>query len=299
MLKEELQFDAYVARTDQRLRSVPESIFEQLRNTEYFLFIDFSREKIHNEYRGSLFSHQELAIAAFLEIDNDVLVFQEKGIMERDGMIGAFQANAIPFQKRCDLVEIIKQQVKEKWKNNWRRKLTLEQANDPDCEAVLQRSGTVGYFFHIKVRNRHIRATARNCYAYLRSVKDATDQMARFEAAELRWAGCFFPNAIIPPGNFIRRFDAVWFDSGEPLRPRFNVLSDWPQSIPNLRGPGIWELEYAVISDNVPGSTIKLSLDVRPDNTVRLGQSQPVAVINLAAEAIDRFNRRRAMNEGH
>jgi hypothetical protein len=209
-----LQFEAYVARTDQRLRSVPENVFERLRNTEYFLFIDFRREKIDNEYRGSLFSHQELAIAAFLEIDNDVLVFQEKGVMERDGMIGAFQANAIPFPGRSNLVETIEQHVKENWRNDWRRKLALEQANDPDCEAVQRTSGTVGYFFHIKVRNRHIRATARNCYSYLRSVRDATGHMTQFEAAELRWAGCYFANAIIPSGNFVRRFDALWFDSG-------------------------------------------------------------------------------------
>jgi hypothetical protein len=46
---EKLRLEAYVALTDQRLRSVPENIFERLRNTEYFLFIDFCREKIDNQ----------------------------------------------------------------------------------------------------------------------------------------------------------------------------------------------------------------------------------------------------------
>jgi len=297
MLKEEFQFEPYLALADQRLRSVPENIFERLRNSEYFLIIDFRREKVDKEYRGSLFSHQELAIAAFLEFDNDVLIFQEKGVMQRDGMIGAFQANAIPFKRRSDLVETIAKHVKKKWHHDWRRKLVLQQANDPDCEAVQQKSGTVGYFFHILMRNRHIRTPARDCCAYLRSVRDATGRMTRFEASKLRWAGCFFPNAIIPPGNFVRRFDALWFDSSSPLCPRLNILSDWPRSFPNLRGPGTWELEYEVISNNVPGSTIKLGLDLRADNTIRFGHSKRVRIINMSAQEIVSFNQRRACAE--
>ncbi|MGO9271518.1 MAG: hypothetical protein ACLQOO_14865 [Terriglobia bacterium] len=298
-----LDFEAYVAVYDQTLRSIREAVFEHLLNqTEYLLFIDFRRERIEgtSEYRGSLFSHQELAIASFLELDNDILVFQEQGVMERDGMMGAFQANVSDaegtrFSDRSVLLERIEQRVQKKWRSDWRRKLALEQADDPNCEAVPQTCGTTGYFFHIRVRNRHIRATARNCYAYLRSVKDtATGQITPFEAAELRWAGYYFPNAIIPPGECTRRFDAVWFDSSGPQYPRFNIYSDWPRCLPGLQGPGSWELEYEVISDNVPGSTIKLPLDVCADHTVCFGQLHPpVEITRLSPQQIARFNEER------
>jgi hypothetical protein len=67
-----LGFDPYVAVDVQTLRGLRESIFAQLENSEYFIFVDFKREKLAdnlNEYRGSLFSHQELALASYLDID--------------------------------------------------------------------------------------------------------------------------------------------------------------------------------------------------------------------------------------
>ena len=186
-------------------------------------------------------------------------------------MIGAFQANADLFSDRSDLVERIKNRAGEKWRNDWRRKLVLDQADDPACEIVPQRSGTTGSFFQIKVKNRHIRAAARNCYGYLRSIRDAvSNQTIPFEAAELRWAGYDFPNALISPRECYRKLDAVWFDSSDPLHPRFKMFSDWPRCLPNLRGPGSLELEYEVISENVPGSRITLSMDVRDNGEICL-----------------------------
>src|SRR5438874_9303687 len=67
---EELGFDTYIAVQRQSLRSLRENIFEHLRDAEYFLFVDFPREELipldgtQHERRGSLFSHQELAIAS-------------------------------------------------------------------------------------------------------------------------------------------------------------------------------------------------------------------------------------------
>jgi hypothetical protein len=290
----ELGYEAYLAVYDQTLRSLRENIFAKLGDqAEYFLFVDLCRERLDADgnCRGSLFSHQELAIASFLGFDNDALVFQEEGLLERDGMIGAFQANATSFPNRSGLMDVIRKRVESQWRKDWRRKLVLEQADDPDCEAVPQRSGGTGFFFHIRVKNRHIRATARNCYAFLRSVRDAsTSETRAFEATELRWAGYDFPNAIIPPGNCTRRFDAVWFHSASPRDPRFNIFSDWPRNVPRLQSPGSWVLEFEVVSDNVPGSILPLRLDVGPANSVRFGESQPVEITQLTDAQINCFN---------
>ena len=77
---EKLGYEPYLAVDEQSLRSLRENIFERLRDrTEYFLFVDFCREKIGDgpDCRGSLFSHQELAIASFLDFGDDFLAFQE------------------------------------------------------------------------------------------------------------------------------------------------------------------------------------------------------------------------------
>src|SRR2546425_642183 len=79
-----LGFAPYIATKQQTLRGLKEEIFERLRAAEYFLFVDFKREGLVTGsplsgffkkilHRGSLFTHQELAIAAYL--DKEVIAF--------------------------------------------------------------------------------------------------------------------------------------------------------------------------------------------------------------------------------
>jgi hypothetical protein len=121
---EALGFDTYIAVQRQSLRSLRENIFERLRNTEYFLFIDFAREELvsadgkRGERRGSLFAHQELAIASYLEID--VPAFRENVVWDRDGILGHLQANSIVFTDRSALPDQVVNEVDHRWKSNWR-----------------------------------------------------------------------------------------------------------------------------------------------------------------------------------
>src|SRR5208283_363343 len=93
-------FEPYIAVAEQSLKGVKENIFTKLRSSEYFLFIDFKRERLFKgndpfvdtgAHRGSLFSHQELAIAAFQ--DYDVLAFQEASVKKDDGILKFIQTN--------------------------------------------------------------------------------------------------------------------------------------------------------------------------------------------------------------
>jgi len=87
---DKLGFDPYVAVQEQTLRGLKENIFRQLSYSQYFIFVDFKREKLEDKdamYRGSLFSHQELALASYLDIP--VLALQETGIKKNDGILRA------------------------------------------------------------------------------------------------------------------------------------------------------------------------------------------------------------------
>jgi hypothetical protein len=90
----QLGFDSYIAVQEQTLRGLVENIFGRLAASEYLVFIDFMREQLADspDHRGSLFSHQELAVAAFLELD--VAAFQEIGVRRLDGMIRFVQASS-------------------------------------------------------------------------------------------------------------------------------------------------------------------------------------------------------------
>ncbi|MHC1635988.1 MAG: hypothetical protein ACXQTS_05140, partial [Candidatus Methanospirareceae archaeon] len=61
----EMDFDPYIAIEEQTLRGIKENIFKRLQESEYFIFIDFKRERLYKpkngdfedtgEHRGSLF----------------------------------------------------------------------------------------------------------------------------------------------------------------------------------------------------------------------------------------------------
>lgn len=61
------QFEPYVAVRDTTVRGLNENIMRALEDSEYFLFVDFKREPDEEQScTCSLYSHQELAIAAYL-----------------------------------------------------------------------------------------------------------------------------------------------------------------------------------------------------------------------------------------
>lgn len=277
-------------------KALRENIFERLRDSEYFLMVDFRREAICSEppviageacpnskpdHRGSLFTHQELAIASYLDLN--ILAFQEDGVRRLDGLLGHLQVNAIPFFDRADLLSIVERSIEEeRWQNNWRNQLILADVNDSGVR-VPKRSGRMAIYFHLQVTNRHERAAAQNCYAYLRSVSKAvTNEQVPFEPVELKWRGYTFPNVSIRPGA-CRVFDAIWFDPADPLRPLFSAHTDWMGCIPDLRGPGSWNLEYEVVSDNVPGAKGSFCLDIDSNRNVKFGSRRSQILIGDVA----------------
>ncbi len=136
---EQLGFSPYVAVNEQSLRGLKENIFEQLRSSEYFIFVDFKRERLvceHPEevYRGSLFSHQELALASYLDIP--VLAFQESGVKKDDGIIRFLQTNAEQFTDRHFLPDVIAERVRAlRWNSGSRNELVLVREPDQYIDA--------------------------------------------------------------------------------------------------------------------------------------------------------------------
>jgi hypothetical protein len=282
---DQLGFDPYVAVQEQTLRGLTENIFDRLARSEYYIFIDFKREELANTsppvHRGSLFSHQELALAAYLRIP--VLAFQEVGVKQMDGIMRFLQANATPFTDRNLLASVIADKVNERrWAPHWRCELELDR--DPtqfsDANRVEQTlEGKLQYytgrFFHIDVRNRHIDKAATNCYVYLSRVCNlATGQEIPLKTIEFKWAGYTLPNAHILP-NQSRRFDAFWIDHRSPGQLEFNVFSDSTEYVPRVGGEGRYSLEYVVISDNFPPAkgTFTLNLGNSLDRTTLLGSA--------------------------
>jgi len=260
-------FEPYVATKQQTLRGLKENIFNRLSESEYFLFVDFRREQIQDIpdsacFRGSVFSQQELAVAAHQDID--VIAFQEEGVKPLEGILAFMQANCIRFNDRGTLPAKVLEVVKDrKWSSKWKNSLSIEAEVNVHRNVLRQPENVYADFYHLIVRNNHLMKTARNVYGYLECVTDLkTGARVDFEAAEFKWAGYTLPNATIPPER-TRKLDAFWLPYKYPNNPQFNAFTDSTQFIPRLHGPGEWQLEYSVISDTVHGASkqFRLHLD--------------------------------------
>jgi hypothetical protein len=257
----ELGFEPYVATAKQTLSGVKESIFPELENSEYFLFIDFKREHLANEKfcRGSLFSHQELAIASYL--GKQVIAFQEDGVKQRDGLMGFLQSNAIQFTDRQELPDAIADEIKKhQWNPRWKDQLLLVREVGQHVDVTTGRPNfqtkimeqVPTRFFHITVKNLNPRKMATNCYAYLEKAEQVTEtgkESIRLKTIELKWEGYTLPNAVIA-ANHERSFDAFLVFKDTPSKAHFNVFCDSALVIPRLLSGKDFLLTYGVISEN-------------------------------------------------
>ena len=279
---EKMGFEPYIAVGEFSLKSVKENIFRRLGESEYFIFIDFKRERLFkpkngnfedtSKHRGSLFSHQELAIATFLDIE--ALAFQEEGVKEDDGILKFIQANCIKFKDRHLLPDVIAEKVRERgWNPNWRKELLLERDDSDWEDAIDFRVNKKSRWYHIKVKNLHRQKIGRDCVAYLEKIKDlSTGEEKSPELVEFKWKGVNSPRVAIPPKEF-RYLDAfhVYYDSQNIVHLGINpFVVDFSgyYELYKLRGPGTFELTYIVFSENFSPAkaTFKLQIGEQLDD---------------------------------
>lgn len=260
----DMGYEPYVAVEEQTLKGVKENIFSQIETSEYFIFIDFKRERILGSqeeiHRGSLFSHQELALASYLEIQ--LFALQENGVKKDDGLLRFLQGNCTAFTDRHHLPSIIADGiVRRGWRNNWKNALSLHRDQGQYSDARIK-PDTFARFFHICVKNLHLKKHAINCYVYLESVIDtATKELIPIQTVEFKWAGYVLPNACILANSY-RLFDAFFVIHQSPNNIMFNIYTDSGHYVPRIEGSGDYEFTYIVISENFPLTRDKFKVHI-------------------------------------
>lgn len=248
---DELGYDPYVAGHEQTLRGIRENIFAQLESSEYFVFIDFKREQLANraECRGSLFSHQELAIASYLELP--VIAFQQEGVLSLDGLLGFIQANCRKFTSPDEVSDLLTEEItKAQWSPGWKNELFIEFDPAEISDANVRNVGNrPAHFFPLKVCNRHLRKIAVNCTGYLYSVRTVPGEPMILRTVEMKWGGYEYPTVNILPASH-RVLDGFFVFHDAPQKPEFNCLTDSSRYYPNLNGPGTFEFTYLIASEN-------------------------------------------------
>jgi hypothetical protein len=123
ILRDEFHLDPYVATDVQGLNDIMK-ITEQLRSSDYYLFVDFFRKK--TDLPISLFTHQELALAHHLGF-TDIIVLKEKGTPS-EGFLRYLQTNPADFDGEDDLFSKVRRMVRQRqWKRTYSRNLVVEE----------------------------------------------------------------------------------------------------------------------------------------------------------------------------
>lgn len=256
ILRGEYGYEVYVAREQVSLEGIKEAIFPQLREAEYLLFIDFPREKLSKgECRGSLFSHQELAIAAFLE--TAYMGFRHKSV-RREGLSAFLLSNVPEFESETELPQLLRAEIARRsdWRPRWRKQLRLSRPDPSEGDDMVTTVRTDGgpanlpvRFFHLTVENLHRDKMAVGCTAYVENIGDVeTGEPIDFRPAELKWAGTRLPSVPIPAGRS-RDLDACCILARDPGTIHFVSLSDSGKHMAPVSGRPV-DVSYVVLSEN-------------------------------------------------
>jgi hypothetical protein len=239
-------FIAYFAEEVHSLEALTENIFHHLKRSEYFVFIDFKREEIPGgKFRGSMFVNQEIAVAAFLDIET--VGFHETGVI-REGVIEYLIANPIYFNDKKDFIKKLKESTKD-WRPDWRNELSLEFLRVvPNVMTVESRKLTDWY--HLQVRNNHHSKYARNCVAYVLEIRNIdTGEEINPGNFELTWAGTgLFEKHILP--RRAAEVDAFLIYQGEDtIKFQHRPSTSTQYRMPNL-SKGNYLITYLIASEN-------------------------------------------------
>lgn len=253
-----LGYDVFFAPNVQTSEPVTRVVFEELRSSDYYVLVDFQRETLYmpggttpSGIRGSLFSHQEFAIACFLGIP--IAPFQQSGVEEIRGVVGHVMGNSIRFNGKAEAAQIVRQHIAEKLsRNEWtlrsRNQLDLViAADDPDKIDQWPNNFEVTHR-HLNVENLHWRKPATGCYAYLEKMKHRRSGVeVPLYTCELKWEGTSSQGIRIAPGGK-RGLDAAVLVRRPFIALLFKPQTDASNHIVRVDSPAELEVTYAVCS---------------------------------------------------
>jgi hypothetical protein len=210
-----LGFCPYVAIESHSSKGLTENIFSHLATAEYFLFVDFRRDRIAEKhgarYRGSLFTNQELGVASFIQ--SDLLPFVQSKI-RREGILDAIQGNAISFSYAKKVPLLVREHVlKEKWDPGHRRELRIESGVEIDHALLPKRFRIITpgeyVYYHLKLRNLHTRILATNCIIQIAGARGPSfASSSMLDVIELKFKHITSPQVTLPSGT-ARAFDGI------------------------------------------------------------------------------------------
>lgn len=266
----EKDFEVYFAEEIHNSKPLLLSIFQASRDSEYF--VAFNPYRKETGEIGSLFVQQEIAIAAFL--DMPLLYFCQKGVNKTIGMSGGLHLNGISI----DRPEEMKQHL-DKVTNNWdstsKNQLFLEFNNPHKSIPVVNYPGQpLSNWYHITVINGSVYKHAKNCRAYVESIRDIKQRktVQIDYQQELIWAGTG-THTIFITKKVKRDVDVIWTIQGSKIWQFQFLQTSTVYAYPNL-GEDRYRIVFSVISDNFLDARLEVILELLNDQANVISQKQ-------------------------
>jgi hypothetical protein len=262
---ESRDFVVYLAEQVHSLEGLTENIFRNLSDSDYFIFVDFRREKIKEEkgediYRGSLFVNQEIATATLLKLPT--LGFRQRDI-QLEGVLKFIIANAFEFDTWEDIRPLLESETKH-WNPLSRNRLDIE------FEGLKQKSRNINTliapnkvikadWYHLQVTNLNNHKHALGCQGFVSKIrKGKSRQELKLGIFELIWSGMGRMEVDIPTKSK-RELDAFFYSHEDGKIHFHHYTSSMNYTMPAL-DPNEYEIEYTIISDNFPTTTADFNL---------------------------------------
>lgn len=260
-------FRPYVALEVQSIQDINSGIIGELRRSDYYVFIDFRREPLEGhgtpspEHRGSLFSHQELAIAYAMGFEH-CLFFRERDV-RLEGMGMYMASNATIFESRAEVQELVARAAEERrWTPDYSRNLVAARIHYPD-KRINFRGELLGRALHVDIENRRPDLGAAGTLARLAELRpEGEDWHLSPNRAPLKATGQpGFQQTIWPKSH--GAFDLLFVDESTGRCRIFlnNALDITPRPV-LLDAPGDYLLRYEVFAEGfeVIQFTVKASV---------------------------------------
>ncbi len=252
LLKQKFNLDYYLAFKIQGLDDIMK-ITEELKTSDYYLFIDFRRRDKKKDLPCSLFTHQELALAHHLGF-KEIIAFQEKGAPS-EGFLKYILANPEPFKNEDELLRKIEELVDErKWTRNYSRNLIVQIFPNPKNPwQYADRTGSSSdYIWHANIENRRPDVAAVNTVCILDYIEFPNGKKENCDdRSYLKWAGQIeYQRTILPEDYgtldiFAVRADqtGIYLHSTRDVTPRTPIIA---------ASSGNYRLCYKVFSEGFP-----------------------------------------------
>ncbi len=250
LLRDEFRLDTYLAFKTQSLGDIM-TITEELRSSDYYLFVDFLRAPAGNQDLAcSLFTHQELALAHHLGF-RDMIALQQKGA-PLEGFLKYVLSNPESFESHDELMEKVKGLVRARgWSPTYSRNLVL---------ADIQMYGPLVYQDHTgpntmkvwnaKIENRRPDVSAVRTVCVLDKIESGGQITPSPDRSYLKWSGqATYENTILAEDSCEvtlccthQNEAGLFLVSARDVVPRFPILRD----------NGSYRLHFKVFSEGFP-----------------------------------------------